>query len=101
MKTAKIQLAPVEEVIEDLKGHEEAPEPDIHGVAEARCPPGMTDPQKPSEKEVTEHERTHVPYRSWCRICVEAEAREDAHRRDAADRDGEQRMPTIAFDYDH
>ena len=97
-------VAPVEEAIDGILEEEDVNnkdhEPDITGVAEARCPPTMTDPQLPSKAERREHERTHVPYRSWCSICVEAEAREDAHRRDAADKEGEQLVPTIAFDYD-
>ena len=31
---------------------------------------GLADPRKPSQKEVDEHELTHLPYRNWCDICV-------------------------------
>ena len=30
----------------------------------------LVDPRKPTAKEVEEHERTHLPYRNWCGVCV-------------------------------
>ena len=30
----------------------------------------MQDPRMPSVEEVEEHEKTHLPYRSWCKHCV-------------------------------
>ena len=97
-------MAPIAEASEEIVDQEDdnnsAHEPDVTGIAEARCPPTMSEPHLPSKSERIEHERTHIPYRNWCPICVEAEAREDAHRKDAADKEGEQLMPTIAFDYD-
>ena len=30
----------------------------------------MNDPSMPSKAEREEHEKTHLPYRSWCRHCV-------------------------------
>ena len=93
-------VAPLEEVCEEIDAENPVHETDVVGMPEARCPPTLAEPHLPTPKEREVHCRTHVPYRSWCSICVEAEAREDAHRADAADRDGEQRMPTMAFDYD-
>ena len=95
-------LAPVEASTatkDDDMGHDEVLEPEVHGVTEARCPPTMRSPHLPTQKERESHERTHVPYRSWCKICNEAEARESPHRRNAADKEGEEAMPTIVFDY--
>ena len=34
----------------------------------------------PTLAEREEHERTHIPYRSWCRHCVAARASNPAHR---------------------
>ena len=31
----------------------------------------MTDPRKPTEKEVELHNLTHLPYRNWCPLCVQ------------------------------
>jgi hypothetical protein len=30
----------------------------------------MADPKKPSAEEVAKHELFHLPYRSWCDVCV-------------------------------
>ena len=32
----------------------------------------MLDPKLPTEKEVEDHERFHIPYRNWCPICVQS-----------------------------
>ena len=66
-------LAPVEastKTKDDDMGHDEVLEPEVHGVTEARCPPTMRSPHLPTQKERESHERTHVPYRSWCKQCV-------------------------------
>ena len=34
----------------------------------------------PTLSEREEHERTHVPYRSWCRHCAAARAHDPVHR---------------------
>ena len=45
---------------------------------------GRRDRQKrmmtPTLRERQEHERTHIPCRSWCRHCVAARASNPAHR---------------------
>ena len=53
--------------------------------------------QAPIAEEIRLHEQTHLPYRSWCPICVAARGVSQAHRRK---REEEERlMPTIAYDY--
>ena len=37
-------------------------------------------PRLPSPADVEEHNRTHIPYRSWCKWCVEGRGRGDQHR---------------------
>ena len=32
---------------------------------------GATVPVKPNKEEVDKHMRTHLPFRSWCKACVE------------------------------
>ena len=78
------------DVCEDLEeieaeGQEDAP------VKIARDPGNPT----PQEREV--HNATHVPYRSWCPICVKAKGKEEAHR----DLKGKEKSvkATISFDY--
>ena len=54
----------------------------------------VKNPADPTPEERTRHNCTHVPYRPWCRICVEAWAREDPHysqtqdERDRKDKQG-------------
>eukprot|EP00974_Lingulodinium_polyedra_P125558 11195032-Lingulodinium_polyedra.AAC.1 len=38
------------------------------------------DPGDPTPQEREEHNATHVPYRSWCPVCVKAKGKEEAHR---------------------
>ena len=38
------------------------------------------DPGKPTARQVEEHERTHLPFRSWCRWCVLGRGRGLQHR---------------------
>ena len=39
----------------------------------------MVDPKLPTEREVEDHERFHIPYRNWCPICVQAKGRDTNH----------------------
>ena len=51
----------------------------------------------PSAREIREHSVTHIPYRSWCNVCVAARGVATGHRQK---RDGdEQRGPSVSFDY--
>ena len=40
----------------------------------------MIDPRLPSQKDVEEHNLTHLPYRNWCPICVKSKGKEMGHR---------------------
>ena len=58
-------------------------------------------PSLPSRAEVEKHEVTHYPYRSWCRTCVAAKAREMPHfRKKNGGRDDETGLPVVAMDYE-
>ena len=65
--------------VEDVaEGEEVRIDGDIDGEIE---PVKMaTDPGKPTERQVEEHRRTHLPYRSWCRWCVLGRGRGLQHR---------------------
>ena len=54
------------------------------------------DPGLPTEKELEEHKADHLPYRSWCKECVESKAPAEAHRKGIGKR---RKIPVIAFDY--
>ena len=41
---------------------------------------GQKKKMTPTLAEREEHERTHIPYRSWCKHCVAARASNPAHR---------------------
>jgi len=70
---------------EDLYENEDAP---------IRLPRNPADPL-PEERE--KHWKTHLPYRSWCPVCVKARGREDQHRaRKTKDEDG---ITEVAMDY--
>jgi hypothetical protein len=57
----------------------------------------VLDPQLPSQKEVDMHYvMGHLPFRSWCPVCVKAKGREMDHR---ADSGKERKMPAYSWDY--
>ena len=56
-------------------------------------------PCLPSPTEVEKHCATHLPYRSWCPICVKAKAKEDAHRRGTEGLGEKTGYPVISMDY--
>ena len=56
-------------------------------------------PCLPSPAEVARHCATHLPYRSWCPICVRAKAKEDPHRRAVEGLDEKTGYPVISMDY--
>ena len=41
----------------------------------------VRDPGCPSREEVEIHYTTHMPYRSWCPVCVQAKGEENPHFR--------------------
>ena len=57
----------------------------------------MRPPQRVSKQERDEHERTHLPYRDWCDICVKARGRRVAHRRRNKEERGQ--VPRVSMDY--
>ena len=55
----------------------------------------ITHPKKPSPEEVTAHELTHLPYRSWCSHCVRGRGRADDHHHVEEARE----IPLVSTDY--
>ena len=49
-------------------------ESDPEEEEEARRPKGLSEPRKPSLKEIEEHNLTHLPFRNWCPYCVQGGA---------------------------
>ena len=56
-------------------------------------------PVQPTPKEIAEHEATHLPYRPWCKYCVQGKAmnrKHNASKRLQTEKDG---VPQIVMDY--
>ena len=53
-------------------------------------------PQMPTQSEIHEHNIDHIPYRHWCKHCVEGYGRERAH---AASGEKPRSIPLISCDY--
>ena len=71
----------------------EPPEEEQFGV---RNPRKMLDPKLPSQREVEEHNLTHLPYRNWCSHCVLGKGRAAPRYKRATMEDS---LPEIHFDY--
>ena len=41
---------------------------------------GVKAPGEPTELEVLEHNLTHLPFRSWCKICVQSKSKQNPRR---------------------
>ena len=54
------------------------------------------DPRRPSRKKVEDHERTHLPDRNWCPICVQAKGKDLDHRKSMVEDGG---LSEYTFDY--
>ena len=65
------------------------------------CEAPMKMPANPSDPTPDERERhytSHLPYRSWCPVCVQARAREDGHYTRTKE-EREVGLPCVAIDY--
>ena len=54
------------------------------------------DPKEPTKEEREEHEKTHLPYRNWCRHCVRGQGKEEPCRRSTSD---DPNVPEIHMDF--
>ena len=68
------------------------------GSEEARAPEVLRDPGAPTQKEIEEHNTTHLPFRSWCPHCVTGKAQDRPHRMKKEEQMDKQ-VPEIVFDY--
>ena len=65
---------------------------------EGRRPRQLKETTGPTEKEVSEHNLTHLPFRTWCAHCVRGKAKNPPRRR-SKKAEGEKRIPVISADY--
>ncbi len=59
-----------------------------------QVPKTAADPGQPTQRQVEDHRRFHIPYRLWCKWCVMGRGRGAPHRRR-----GESAIPIIGIDY--
>ena len=64
-------------------------------VTETRQAKVMKDPGAPTQKEIDDHNCTHLPFRSWCPACVTGTAKDRPHRRDGT---ADKNMPMLVVD---
>ena len=57
----------------------------------------VKDPGCPNREEVERHYTTHMPYRSWCPVCVQAKGKENPHFRKKEKKVGDK--PLVGLDY--
>ena len=57
----------------------------------------IADPRKPSDREVEDHNRMHMPYRNWCPLCVAGRGKGHMHH-DREDHEGD-RGAEVNVDY--
>ena len=82
--------------VEGAGGAEEAEKVDeMEPEAGARKPEKMVDPKLPNKTEVEEHQKTHLPFRNWCKHCVKGRGVEEPHKRQKE----EVGMPEIHVDF--
>ena len=55
--------------------------------------------EKPSEEDVRDHMRTHVPFRSWCRHCIKGAGQAGIHRAQKDAERAEGSVPVVSLDY--
>ena len=65
-----------EESDEDMSPDEADEEQDAGDVRKMKK---MIDPKMPSKEEVEAHEMVHLPFRSWCNVCIAARSKDDPH----------------------
>ena len=66
---------------------------------EGREPKVIKAPRTVSKEERDTHEATHMPFRSWCRHCVRARARNMQHSKNTEQEDTGSKVPRVSMDY--
>jgi hypothetical protein len=67
-------------------------------IEEAEVPKVPTKVYSPSADEYDKHCATHLPYRNWCPICVQAKKKNPPHRHNGKE-DMHKHIPVISMDY--
>lgn len=85
---------------QEVQGEEvEASRTDPEEDVETQAPRAARAPNKPSQREIDEHDLTHCPYRAWCEACVRGQAKNDCHMTIAGRPDAESSVTRVCIDY--
>ena len=69
---------------------------DSEGEEEGQESKGLNAPTRPSQEELDDHMRTHIPFRSWCPHCVKGQGQNQPHKQGQ----GESGLiPIVCMDY--
>ena len=68
----------------------------VREEATERVSRSLFDPIQPTARQISDHDRTHLPYRNWCKWCVLSKGREDGHPRNTGEQEG---LPVVGMDY--
>ena len=92
------QRGPEEEEGSEDMGTEPIPRAAGAG-AEVPVPKPLPQQTAPTAEEKAQHDMTHLPYRSWCPVCVQAKARDDPHRKQCEPEQSLETIPVVQMDY--
>ena len=86
----------VQEGQEEVGGDRQEEREEEHEEFGKRETVRMQDPVKPSNDEIDDHNKLHLPFRSWCRHCVRGRAKNRAHMKEVKGKPGQNELH---FDY--
>ena len=80
------------------------PVEEIEDTEESTKAKAMRQPYQPTQREIDEHELTHIPFRDWCIHCMKGRGQANQHRSDRCERlEGEEKrnnaISTFSIDY--
>ena len=92
-----------DEDAEILRAMEEADQRDgkkFEASSEAVAPKHLKRPDQPTQTEIDEHRRaSHIPYRSWCKHCVEGRGLHDQRKSSEERNKLAKSIPCVSMDY--
>ena len=80
-------------------GGEGGEEEGLDRAEDAVVPVPAASPCSPTRVEREAHEATHLPFRSWCEVCVQGRMDNPPHRRLAPHAAEDHRLPEVHLDY--
>ena len=88
------EVCPVDEAVGENGHDDELEVPQDEEEADAVQP--LPTPNTPTRSEVLDHRVCHVPFRAWCKHCVEGRGQEFGHYSHKKEARG---APVVTFDY--